>query len=459
VGISDERQQLPKEPHRPQSNFLDTVTRFAGSRLVFVTTLTVLFVWAIIGIVIGPTQDWQIVIQNAGSVQCYISDTLLMRQQQNNCSRELRAIGQIRSRAISCKRMLRSISSSGQLQKLKQEYRVQNIQTTNSDGTSKVQLFDRICDAVAIFVGSIPSLVVYCSGIIIWLALGPMLEWGNLWQLYINTAVAVQLTFTSMFLQNVRRRHADRLEQTLDSISVVDSEFERRLREMTGDTEPNPIFSFTGPVTNKVEHIIDSYAHLVGSGVGVIISTTVASVWIAIGHTMQWSSNWWLIIGTYTGLVGYVDGFVLRNVYFRETNFINCYIGELYEADIEICEIVGAQPAETSSSSKASLSYIVSNAIGVICSLSQVVVGSVITVIILLSVATGMWWSETGQLICNTPTMILEGFFLLVLFQAHNMSIVRRTDQFHDVLSRRRNLNSLVAEMAQESQPEVEGRD
>ena len=34
---------------------------------------------------------------------------------------------------------------------------------------------------------------------------------------------------------------------------------------------------------------------------------------------------------------------------------------------------------------------------------------SVLLIVTLLSVATAMHWSQTGQLLCNTPTMIIEG--------------------------------------------------
>jgi hypothetical protein len=43
-------------------------------------------------------------------------------------------------------------------------------------------------------------------------------------------------------------------------------------------------------------------------------------------------------------------------------------------------------------------------------------------VIMLLAVASIMRWSETGQLLCNNPTMIIEGFLLLALIQAHVMA-------------------------------------
>ncbi len=43
-------------------------------------------------------------------------------------------------------------------------------------------------------------------------------------------------------------------------------------------------------------------------------------------------------------------------------------------------------------------------------------------VIALLITATAMGWSTTAQLLCNTPTMIIEGGMLLVLMMAHMAS-------------------------------------
>ena len=43
-------------------------------------------------------------------------------------------------------------------------------------------------------------------------------------------------------------------------------------------------------------------------------------------------------------------------------------------------------------------------------------------VIALLVTATAMSWTTTAQLLCNTPTMIIEGGMLLVLMMAHMAS-------------------------------------
>lgn len=384
---------------------------------------------------------------------CIRSDTLLMRQQFNTCSQFLKDIGELRSRNRSLVRMLRNLTPSQREEFLIQQdkepgalspdvYDPKIVEKT----TSKIKTtFDKVCDHVATAVGSLPSLILYVIGIGVWLGTGPLLSFNNEWQLYINTAVAVQLTFTSMFLQNVRRRHADSLGRTLSSIKEVDCELEWRLRFVTGDLMPNLSFAIEPPETTRTERFIDIYAYVVGSGVGVALSTAVVAVWLGVGHLLQWNSNWWLIIGTYTGLVGFVDGFVLRNVYFRQSKILNEHLEALKEKDKDVFSLLNIPTAkEKNSNDKKSLSFRISNKTVVLCAHPLSVIGSLVVVIGLICVATGLLWSETGQLICNTPTMIVEGFLLIVLFQAHNMSNVKRREQFGAVLERRNFLKRYV---------------
>jgi low-affinity ferrous iron transport protein len=385
-------------------------------------------------------------MQNASSIQCYVSDTLLMRQQANATDSFLVSIAEMRSRSASCLRMLRSLSPS-QLQGLRdlQTSKLKEYPLTRGGAgkkEKKINWFDRACDAVALATGSLPALVVYLIGTFVWLGLGPLYQWGNIWQLYINTAVAVELTFTSMFLQNVRRRHSDTLSRTLSSIRTLDSSLELRLREMACDTKPNPKITIAPPETTRTERFIDVYAYIVGSGVGVALTTIVVIVWLALGHLLMWDSNWWLIIGTYTGLVGFVDGFVLRNVYFRQSAILETHLQALVSADSEVFTFLGLPfhsrgEGEGEGGKKKSLGLRISESTIYICALPAAVIGSLGVVLVLLAVATGLRWSETGQLLCNTPTMIVEGFLLLVLFQAHNLGNIKRRGQVGMALERR----------------------
>ena len=50
--------------------------------------------------------------------------------------------------------------------------------------------------------------------------------------------------------------------------------------------------------------IVDRYANFIGSIGGIILSVVLLAVWLVIGSIMGYgNANWWLIIGTYTGLV------------------------------------------------------------------------------------------------------------------------------------------------------------
>lgn len=72
-----------RERARPPTsvNTFDKVVTFAGTPLVFFLMIAGLLAWMITGIVVGPSQACQIALQNVSSIQCYISDTVLMRQQ------------------------------------------------------------------------------------------------------------------------------------------------------------------------------------------------------------------------------------------------------------------------------------------------------------------------------------------------------------------------------------------
>jgi low-affinity ferrous iron transport protein len=74
-------------------------------------------------------------------------------------------------------------------------------------------------------------------------------------------------------------------------------------------------------------------------------------------------------------------------------------------------------------------------------------VGAVLVVVGLLVAASILQWSETGQLLCNTPTMIVEGFLRLVLIQAHNCSNMERARDLIELLKRRLLLRSYVGDL------------
>ncbi|KAJ9290563.1 hypothetical protein DTO021C3_1828 [Paecilomyces variotii] len=458
---SNTKQAQP--PAAASVSVFDRVVAFAGTPLVFFLTIAGLIAWMIVGIVLGPSQTWQIAIQNVSSIQCYASDTLLMRQQRNNFRDLLGLICELRSRNTACQRMVEQLRRTNpsffDLQTTPEtEIDQKNLnpveldvqQVDNGVHLPPSSIYDRICDPIVWAFSSLYAWIVFWAGIFVWLGFGHEQQWGNNWQLYINSATAVELTFVSVFLQNTRQRHMNYLNECFKSITHEDMRLERRLREITGDIDPNPTVGFEYDYrkeTTRGQRMIDYYAAVVGTGVGLFLSAMVFAVWIGVGSLMQWNSNWWLIIGTYTGLVGFVDGFVLRNIYFRGSRAVDGQFGVLAEEDARLSNLLGMSTVPQDTVEIDSLQARIADKVGEWCSRSGVVLSSFVVVLALIIIASGLRWSETGQLICNTPTMIIEGFLLLVLIQTHNMTNTHRRLQFRDALRRRLAMNSQVCRL------------
>ncbi|CAK7221531.1 low-affinity Fe(2+) transport protein [Sporothrix eucalyptigena] len=439
---------LPSTQIKPKKKggAFDFIVKAAGSRWTFLVTLLLLAGWAALGVIYGPTDTWQVIFQDTSSIQCYISATLLMRQQQNSTRSLLDTICGMLSRSRGNERLLRQLSEK-QLTTLKRSRRAMRTDLTNAL-ESKEGIFDRAANAVSRFLGSLTALFIYWAGILVWVFFGIPLMWSDTWQLYVNTATALELTFTTMFLQNVRRQHEEYLERCLKSIDTLDRGLEMDLRRMTGDMAPNPVVESQPLRLNKTETAIDFWAFIVGGSVGVFLSCAVGVAWLSVGDVMQFDDNWWLIIGTYTGLMGFIDGFVLRNVHHRETVMADRHFKMLAEQDFKLftlLDIPFPEDVRSNPNKKQPLAARVSRWIGHICEVPGATTASVIAVVALLVVASAMQWTETGQLLCNTPTMIVEGFLLLMLIEGHNSAEGKRRTQYTDILDRRLMLERRVA--------------
>jgi low-affinity ferrous iron transport protein len=144
------------------------------------------------------------------------------------------------------------------------------------------------------------------------------------------------------------------------------------------------------------------------------------------------------------GLIGFIDGFILRNLYMRGERDANVEFRKLEEADNKLIDRLNLPHPVRADEAKLSLASRISAGISEFLGTKGVSAASVIFVILLLGVASILRWSETGQLLCNTPTMIIEGFLLLVLIQAHNISSAARGKEFSGILKRRVILNYAV---------------
>lgn len=455
---------------------MDRMVAFAGSQFVFFLMWIILAVWCIIGIIYKAPGTWQVVMQDGQSIQCYIWDTLLMRQQLISTHEQFSICGDVRSRIATLKRLLSKkqwVQSSGYKEtKLDDDVgiEVKDLQPDSIDKNSEItgQLpsetwYDNFCSFTSIILGSLYTILLYWTGIFVWIGTGALwidagnsapytgektgnnprlARFGNNWQLYINSATAVVLMVCSVFLQNIRSRHDHYIDKFIEGIMTMDVNIESEARRKFGDfTTPNPVVVMKLGKRQWAQKIIDFYADIVGTGIGIVIAIIVFSVWLGIGNLMGWDDDWWLIIGTYTGLVGYLDGFIIREAYQRITRQEENSYRVVAEEDWELFQVAGIEcPIEYTGlniPTSKSVDYKVSAWINRICSSTWSVLFAVSSVIGLIIASSAMHWSTMGQLIANTPTMIIEGFFLIVLIQAHNWADQRRRIEVSSLYARR----------------------
>lgn len=452
---------------------LDKAVELSGSIGTFILMWIILVIWVVIGIVYRATSTWNVVMQDGQSIQSYIWDTTLMRQQLNSAHEQILVAGELRSRIATFKRLI------GDQIYLRKNSILKGKNTNLSDADRKLvegdlpseSTYDLLCTRFGIILGSLPAIIIYWCGIIAWVACGALpistgnsgpytgktsgsnpelSRFNNNWQLYINTAVAVSILISSTFLQNIRARHDKFVARVLQQIFNLDQAIEYRLRKQAGDfNNKNPSIIIRNPHRSVGDKIIDWYADIIGAGIGVFIAIAVFAVWIGIGHLMSYNSNWWLIIGTYTGLVGFLDGFVIRQVYFRVVSHEEDNYVKVAMDDAELFQLIGLDSSDLFSETRPtrkSLQYRISIFINKMCSSQWSVLVSVLIIIGLIACASGLRWSITGQLICNTPTMIIEEFFLLVLIQCHNWADKQRRIEMSKIFVRRKVLFSYVSE-------------
>lgn len=172
----------------------------------------------------------------------------------------------------------------------------------------------RLSTAVSSYIGHIATVLAFWVCVFIWIGLGQYCGWSNTWQLYMNSASSAWMVFILAFLANIRERHDNYTTKCLEYIYEADAALEVRLRTATGDRIDNKTVVIPPPKRGRLQRGIDYYADLVGTLIGVAIMFFAMIIWVVIGPAMSFDSNWWLLIGTYAGVIGLNDGFVLRNV-------------------------------------------------------------------------------------------------------------------------------------------------
>lgn len=440
---------LPARPEKKSGGILDKVVAAAGSRWALAFVFLLLIAWGVLGAVYGATDTWQVYLQDVSSLQSYTSATLLMRQQNTNTQGLLKRICNLLSRSQSNERMIRSLN------KEQRDALRDSRAHIRSDVTDALKMnediFDRISNKVAQAAGSLIALTIYTLAIIAWVFLGIPAQFTDTWQLWVNTGTALEITVITMFLQNIRKQHDTHLQKTVTAIETIDKDIEMQLRRMTGDMTPNPTISSQPPVLSRWIKAIDIYGFIIGGSIGITISAVVLMLWISVGEDLEFDDNWWLIIGTYTGLIGFIDSFILKNVDHRETAMAEKHFKLLVEQDAKVFGLMGIECPLEKPMPKLNLQKRISARIGHAVESTLASYMAVSSVGILLIIASAMSWSETGQLLCNTPTMIFEGFLLLTLLEAHNLADDKKRLIYDDILNRRLVLDKHLAAGGEDS--------
>jgi len=202
------------------------------------------------------------------------------------------------------------------------------------------------------------------------------------------------------FLANIRERHTQYTTKCLQAIWEVDAALELRLRIATGDTIENPPVVIPAPRRSRIQRGIDYYADLVGTLLGIAILIFVILVWVAIGPALHFNANWWLLIGTYAGLIGLNDGFVLRNVYTVLEDFENEQFTQVEFDDMDMLAVIGVEKLEEGRVADNSLTCRISVWVGNICSHELTVVFGAISILgLIIGARNGLerYWTTSLQ--------------------------------------------------------------
>lgn len=411
-----------KESPRLLDRWLDKVVRISGSAPVFLFIVGALLVWAFLGIRFGESTKWTAVISDVQAILCYVFDSFLMRQLLREYAEQQEAMAEMKSRRNSHERMFAKLR-----EKLGPE-RAERVSQISGDrpldaldqGSRTQSWFARMIIFTAGAFGHIITVGMYWVCIFIWLGFGHYCGWTDRWQLYINSATSALMVLVFAFLDCLRECYADYVNNCLDAIFRLDATLEQELRCISEDDLPNEPEVIPPPRENLLQIAVFHYADIIGTLVGIIILLVVIVAWAAVGPVFHFNDNWWLLIGTYAGLVGLFDSFILRNIQGKVKDYTTCQVQSLEKEDMSL--FAGTQMAIPAKDNldRSSLTHRVSISMGKICShLLMVVAGFLLTIGCVIG-SSVMRWNTTGQLISNIPPSIIETFFMLILITGQN---------------------------------------
>ncbi|BGP35049.1 hypothetical protein JCM10296v2_006879 [Rhodotorula toruloides] len=444
-------------PRSRLDRYLDTVVHWSGSLPFFLFISSGLVVWAALGVAgYGHDTNWNVLISDIQAVLTYILDSFLVRQQLAAHDSVLVVTAVLRSRGQSIEAMLRQLASQNVVVVKGSSYtsagppreETVTIDVSLPEDSWVGRCTKRLSDVA----GHLVTLALFWIGIAVWLAFGPSRKWSNEWQLYMNSSSSALMLFVFAFLCCVRERHGDHVAACLEKIRETDEELERVLRRLTGDSRPHSTVVVPAPRISRLQRAINYYAEFIGSLVGVAFLLVVVVAWAAAGPAFKFEATWWLLIGTYAGLVGMNDGFVMRHMSAQFQAREGAELARLAETDSSCQALVpptaipdspsSAYPPRHSTLSRLlatvdCLTLRTSLRVGWLCSHEYAVLLGVVVIAGLVVAASALKWSLTGQLLCNVPPSIIESFMMLMVIQGHNENDAKTGGELNIVFERR----------------------
>jgi low-affinity ferrous iron transport protein len=418
---------------------IDAIVRVSANAYTFVVIQALLITWALLGIPYSKQPLWPIVISDAQAIVSYIFDTLLMRQLLKYRQSSLRFVALMRHHNQA---------------KLEALAALKNVQLRDVDLNDTMAQEDdlvmgnaarRSLDRLAQCTGHLFSVSVFVAAVLLWVGFGPSTGFSSQWQLDMNSASSAWMVFLFSLLAVVHEHHSDAARKWTEETGRIDVQIKDRLRLLSSKEHQRQDDNVYLPVAKFGwwQDIILFYAHIVGGFIGVIILVVVFIVWLGLGPLLKFDDSWWLAIGTYSGLIGLFDSFVLRNVQMVVGREMDDQLGEIQAQDEQVDALLHLQKVETIRI-QPTLTQRISKSLCRLSADQMTVFGGLLVCVGLLVGASALRWSLTGQLLCNVPPSILESFLMQILITGHLDNAKRQTKTLQSLsASRTRLLNAL----------------
>ena len=156
---------------------LDWLVYIVGTDAAFIVMWLLVALWIILGGVLGFSQTWQVVMSDGQSIQTYIWDTFLMRQQLIQSYEQSLIWAEFRSRASTFRRLVPLALQKKELEVADASDFLAEVNDNEVSSAMKLPAegwFDTISTFISVWLGSAPAIIIYWIGIFVWVGCGAL---------------------------------------------------------------------------------------------------------------------------------------------------------------------------------------------------------------------------------------------------------------------------------------------